>query len=73
MFDDLRQQANSVYDEPAPAQPAPKAPAPRAPRRRSKKFLGMTAPQRFALSFMLMLMVSVMGFMFLLVMGKIGF
>jgi hypothetical protein len=33
----------------------------------------MTGPQRFAVSVLLMMMVCVTGFMFLLVMGKIGF
>jgi len=76
MFDDLRQEANSVYEESA----APKAETPAsatnakraAPKKRSKLILGMTAPQRFVLAFMLTLMVCVIGFMFLLVMGKMG-
>lgn len=73
MFDDLRNDANSVYEsDPTPAKPVLKVSAPKA-QRRPKKILGMTAPQRFVLSFMLMLTTSVIGFMFLLVMGRIGF
>ncbi len=72
MLDDLR----SSYDgDEAPAKPAATAVAPAAPqkRKRPKKILGMTGPQRFAVSVLLMLMVCMLGFMFLLVMGKIGF
>jgi hypothetical protein len=73
MFDDLRKEADSVYEsEKAPAKPVLKAAAPKSPRR-SKKILGMTGPQRFAISFMIMLMVGALGFTFLLIMGKIGF
>ena len=78
MFDDLRQQAASAYEEEKNTkveQAAPKksvAAAPR-PKRKSKTILGMTGPQRFAVSFMLMLMVCITGFMFLFMMGKMGF
>ncbi len=76
MFDDLRQQVNAEPEVEKPkAEPAPQksvAPAPKA-RRRSKLILGMTGPQRFAVSALMMMMVCVIGFMFLLVMGKIGF
>lgn len=79
MFDDLRQQAVSGSEEEKPPKvetPAPKkapvAAAPK-PRKKSKVILGMTGPQRFAVSFLLMLMTCVTGFMFLLVMNKIAF
>jgi hypothetical protein len=80
MFDDLRQQALSDPEEEKKAgkvEPAapPQAPAPAAPRarRKPKLILGMTGLQRFAVSALLMLMVCVIGFMFLLLVGKIGF
>ncbi|GAB4539242.1 MAG: hypothetical protein Fur002_03990 [Anaerolineales bacterium] len=76
MFDDLRQEANSVYEESAAPQaetPAAGAPQKAAQKKRSKLILGMTGPQRFVIAFMMTLMVCVIGFMFLLVMGKIGF
>jgi len=77
MFDDLRQQALSDPEEEKKKQsePAPQkavAAAPK-PRRKPKVVFGMTGPQRFAVSFMLMLMVCVSGFMFLLITNKIGF
>lgn len=76
MFDDLRQQAASAYEEEQKpkVEPAPQkiAAAPKA-KRKSKLILGMTGPQRFAISALLFLMACVTGFMFLLIMGKIGF
>jgi hypothetical protein len=73
MFDDLREEASSTpqVKQPTPEPVAERIAAPK-PRRKQKKILGMTGPQRFALSVMFMLMVCVTGFMFLLVMGKIG-
>ena len=78
MFDDLRQQALSEPEEEKKKQaaPAPQKPAAvAAPKRRkkSKVILGMTGPQRFAVSFLLMLVTCVAGFMFLLITNKIGF
>lgn len=77
MFDDLRKEATAAHEEekkPKAAEPAPQKAiaAPRA-RKRSKVILGMTGPQRFAVSFLLMIMVCVTGFMFLLITNKIGF
>jgi hypothetical protein len=78
MFDDLRQEVNAAHEEEkkpkVAAEPAPQVvAAPPKQRKRSKKILGMTGSQRFAISFMLMLMVCVTGFMFLLITGKMGF
>ncbi len=77
MFDDLRQQAFSEPEEEKKPQAAPSAAAKPAAARKAKKkrklILGMTGPQRFAVSVLLALMTCVSGFMFLLVMGKIGF
>jgi hypothetical protein len=77
MFDDLREEATAVpeVEQPKPKpveKPAPAAVAPK-PRKRSKKIFGLTGPQRFMVSAMLMSMVCMTGFMFLFVMGKIGF
>lgn len=71
MFDDLRKEA-LADSTPEQAKPVEKEPAPK-PRRKPRKILGLTAQQRFIVSVMLMLMVCASGFMFLLVMGKIGF
>jgi ABC-type Na+ efflux pump permease subunit len=77
MFDDFRKEATSAYeDEKNKAEPAPQAAAVVAPpkaRKRARKILGMTGLQRFMISVMLMLMVCVVGSMFLLLMGRIGF
>ena len=72
MFDNLREEASKpFYEEEAQFQPAAdtEADVPAA----SGRFLGMTPVQRFVMSFMLMIAVCVIGSMFLLVMGKIGF
>lgn len=69
MLDDLRSSASTFIEEEenAPmfveAQPA----QPSAPDR---LFMGMTAPQRFVLSLMLFLMVSVLGLLLLVVTDK---
>jgi len=77
MFDDLRKEAASAYEEekkPKVEEPVQKAvvAAPKA-RKRPKKILGMTGAQRFMITVMLMLMVCVIGSMFLLLTNKIGF
>ncbi len=73
MFDNLRdssfyEEEQTETDQPQPAKPA----APRR-RRRKTRFLGLTAQQRFILSVMLMLMVSVMGVLTMFVLGKMAF
>ena len=72
MFDNLREQANSspFYENEAQFQSTeePGAAAPRS----SGRILGMTPIQRFLISFMLMILVCLVGAMFLLVTGKIG-
>ncbi len=74
MFDNLREQANSTpfYGE-EEAQFQPAASAVSAPKRPADpRFLGMTAPQRFFIAVMLMLVVCLLGTMFLLITGKFG-
>lgn len=75
MFDDLRKEASSIYEsDEISNKPVEKASVSKVPQRqKTKKILGMTAPQRFAIVFMVMIMTCVTGFMLLLVMGKIGF
>ncbi len=76
MFDNLREQADSgtFYEDEAPLETAVETSAPQpSPVRRSGRFLGMTAIQRFILSVMLMMIVCILGSMFLLVAGKIVF
>ncbi|HEX2991739.1 MAG TPA: hypothetical protein VHO49_13740 [Anaerolineales bacterium] len=73
MFDNLRdssfyedeEQNNELYMEPAP-QPAV------VRRRRSGRFLGMTAQQRFLLSMMFLFMVCVMGVLAMMVLGRMS-
>lgn len=79
MFDNLRESAdssfyeeesNDLYREPAPSRSAASMPR----RRRSNaKFLGMTAQQRFFLSFIFMLTVCIMGTLAMFLFQKMSF
>jgi hypothetical protein len=78
MFDNLRDSSfyedeqNDLYQEPeAQAQPIAVA-APQRQRRRSARYMGMTAQQRFLLAFMLMITVCVMGVLAMIVTGRMG-
>jgi hypothetical protein len=72
MFDNLRDDAaaSPFYEEEAKFQPAAGTSLPSGSR--SKRFLGMTAAQRFVIVFMLMITVCVLGAMVLLVTGKVA-
>ena len=75
MFDNLRDSASNFYEEePNDLYKEPEAkPASRPKRRRSNaKILGMTAQQRFILSFMLMVVVCVAGTFLMFVLGKMS-
>jgi hypothetical protein len=65
MLDDLRKSAESSYLEEEAALEAL-----RNQPEVEKKFLGMTASQRFILALMLLILVVVLGTLFLLVSGK---
>lgn len=69
MLDDLRSSASTFIEEEenAPVFVEPQLVQPKAP---DKLFLGMTAPQRFVLSLMLFLMVSVLGLLLLVITDK---
>lgn len=76
MFDNLRDSAessfyeeepNDLYKEPV-AQPAPR----RRAVARSGRFLGMTAPQRFLVSIMLLFTVCIIGTLALLFLEKMS-
>lgn len=72
MFDNLREEVSAkpfLDEEEAKFQPA----AGTESSSRSIRILGMTAIQRFVLVFMLFMAVCVIGALFLLVTGKIGF
>ena len=73
MFDNLREDAASSYEEKGKFQPASGTGSVSGARLRSKRILGMTSFQRFVITFMLMLAVCIIGAMALLVTGKIGF
>lgn len=67
MLDNLREDAaSSTFIEETPGA------VPRAARRAGSGFLGMTPPQRFILTLLLMAAVCVLGTMCLMVTGKIG-
>lgn len=69
MLDDLRNSSSFIEEEPpVEEEPQPK----RFTQRKKETFLGMTAPQRFALSLLLFLMVCVIGVFALLFTGSIS-
>jgi hypothetical protein len=79
MFDNLRDSAdssfyeeepNDLYKEPA-AGGSSKA-APKKRRQSNARFLGMTAPQRFIVSLMLMFTVCIMGTVAMFLLGKMS-
>lgn len=75
MFDNLRDSASSFYEEEPNdlyKEPEPQPVARSRRRRRNGKLLGMTAQQRFILSFMLMLTVCVTGALVMFVLGKMS-
>jgi hypothetical protein len=74
MFDNLREQADSVpfYEDEAEFSQYESAPANPSTTPPKGKFLGMTPLQRFILAFMLLLAVCSLGSMCLLITGKIG-
>ena len=79
MFDNLRESADSSFYEEEPndlyKDPAPSHQSASMPRRRrsNSNFLGMTAQQRFILSFMFMLTVCIMGTLAMFLLGKMSF
>jgi hypothetical protein len=74
MFDNLRDDANSFYEDDQPQFQRSAGAETSAPiRRGGSRFLGMTSIQRFVLTVMMMIAVCVIGALCLLVMGRIGF
>jgi hypothetical protein len=79
MFDNLRDDSSFYEDEPNDTLQEPEAQAltvpaaPSRPRKRSKRYLGMTAQQRFFLSVMLLITVCVIGMLAMVVTGRVGF
>lgn len=73
MFDDLRDDVATNYEEVGKPKSSASAEPAYVARPRSKRMLGMTSFQRFVIAFMLMLAVCVIGAMALLVTGKIVF
>lgn len=79
MFDNLRESADSSFYEEEPndlyREPSPSRNVASMPRRRrsNAKFLGMTAQQRFFLSFLFMLTVCIMGTLAMFLFQKMSF
>ena len=78
MFDNLRDDSSFYEDEQndlhsEPAAQAQTVVATSPGRKRSARFMGMTAQQRFILSLMLLITVCVMGMLAMFVTGKMGF
>jgi hypothetical protein len=72
MFDDLRAQANAADFEEEKDELVEGLFREDPPRRRGR-FLGMTPPQRFLLSLMLLMMTCILGVLFLLVFDRLWF
>lgn len=79
MFDNLRDSSyyddeqSDQYTEPdVPSQPQPTPAVKQRRRRRSARFMGMTAQQRFMLAFMFFIAVCVMGLLAMFVTGRMG-
>ena len=73
MFDNLRDSESSFYEEEQnDLYQEPEARPVASRRRKNRRFLGMTAQQRFLVSMMLMFMVCVMGVLAMFVMGKMS-
>jgi hypothetical protein len=77
MFDNLRESASSssFYEEETNElyrEPASRPAATSSTRRRSARFLGMTAVQRFLLSLMLLFTVCALGTLVMFIMGKMS-
>jgi hypothetical protein len=73
MFDNLRDDAASGYDEKPQYQAAASTESVYSARLPSKRFLGMTSFQLFIISFMFFLAVCLTGSLVLFATGKIGF
>ena len=73
MFDNLRDQTNSTpfYEEEAKFQSAVETTTD-TPSRRLGRLLGMTAPQRFLVSVLLLVMTCAMGTLLLIAFNKVG-
>jgi hypothetical protein len=71
MLDNLRDQASFNEEQEAPEPKTPKEPRQRRQFRSFDEITHMTAPQRFALAFMLLIMVALLGTMLLILTGKI--
>ncbi len=78
MFDNLRDDSsfyeeepnNDLYQEPAAELAQPVAVR---RRRRSSRYLGLTAQQRFILALLLLVTVCVMGVLAMFITGRMGF
>jgi len=63
MLDDLRKSASQSFIDDIPVDESPDA---------KKRFLGMTAPQRFLVAVLLLIMTVAIGTLLLLAFGKIS-
>ena len=73
MLDDLRNSAASSYleDEPTPETHEPSPAKKKAKKKEDAKFLGLTAPQRFIVVLLLMMMTCMLGTFILILTGKV--
>jgi hypothetical protein len=68
MFDDLREEFSTSFEE----QPTVPPVQPAVRRKQTRQFLGMTSFQRFVIAFLLMLVTCLLGTMLLVITGKFG-
>jgi hypothetical protein len=78
MFDNLRDDSSFYEDEPSNTYKEPEAQAQPVvatsrTRKRSARFMGLTAQQRFLLAIMFLITVCVMGMLAMFVTGSMGF
>lgn len=73
MLDDLRNSAASSYleDEPTPETHEPSPEKKKAKKNTDARFLGLTAPQRFIVVLLLMMMTCLLGTFVLILTGKV--
>ena len=72
MFDNLRDSASPFYEEEQNDLYKESEAKPVASRPRNKRFLGMTAQQRFLVAMMVMFMVCIAGVLAMFVTGKMS-
>ena len=72
LYEDDQNQDDGLFTDMDNAEVAAPIPQPVRRRKKSKKFLGMTAQQRFLISVMVFFTVCLLGTLFMFVMGRMS-